>query len=322
MDTVQSKSVAAGVVTYNPEVDRLLENLRAISPQVDRIIIFDNGSENIGDVRAAARKFKNAELLESARNVGIAAALNVISSTAMNGNKWLITLDQDSISAPDMVASLAQHVDALTPLVTPFILDRNKMTLEDHARLELPPVQYFRRAASKGAITSGALLNLEVLEEIGGFDELFFIDCVDYDLNMRLMRSSYRIARVNTTYLLHEQGKAIKTWLRTPRKSLDGRWYWETFYSFGHTPIRCYYKARNRVLYSKKHWRFIGMSNEGIAQIPQQMLLTLAFEENRIKKLSSFAKGIIDGIRTPAPAHSSLIRRGREYAPFELRGGS
>lgn len=299
---MNSGPILAGVVTFNPEVELMLKNLQAVSPQVHRVLVFDNGSDNVADVRQAVHKVENAELMECAQNVGIAAALNRLSVAALErGCGYLVTLDQDSVCAPDMVAKLRKHVNEMTPLVTPFIVDRNKTTLEGYAQLELPAVQYHRRAASKGAITSGSLLNLNTLEELGGFDELLFIDYVDYDLNMRLMRAGYRIARINGTYLLHEVGNARRTWLRTPRKSLDGRWYWETFYSFGHSPTRCYYKARNRVLYTKKHWRYIGFANEGIAQIPQQILLTLVFEEQRLSKLLAFARGIADGVRLPLP---------------------
>lgn len=302
MSSVNSDAIAAGVVTFNPEAGRLLENIRALSSQVRRIIVFDNGSDNVAEVRQVVQQFQNTELIENGENLGIAAALNRVASAAIAEKfGWLLTLDQDSVCASNMVDTLRDHADASTPLITPFILDRNKMTLAEFTRLALPPTQHFRHAASKGAITSGGLLNLQVWDELQGFDERFFIDCVDYDLNMRLMRAGYRIVRVNQTYLLHELGQARKTWLRTPRKSLDGKWYWETFYSFGHSPIRCYYKARNRVLYSRKHWRSIGFANEGIVQIPQQMFLTLAFEENRLRKLRAFIRGIIDGIRTPLP---------------------
>jgi rhamnosyltransferase len=272
--------------------------------------VYDNASANASDVRSVVREVEIAELIECTNNTGIATALNKISLAAIErSGEWLITLDQDSVCAPDMVATLLRYADDLTPLVTPYIVDRNKITLEEYARLELPPVQYHRRAASKGAITSGGLLNLHTLNGVGGFDERFFIDYVDYDLNMRLLRAGYRIARANETYLLHQVGEARGTWLRTPRKSLDGQWYWETFYSFGHSPTRCYYKARNRVLYSRKHWRSIGFANEGIAQIPQQILLTLMFEEERFSKLRAFVCGIVDGIRLPLHAQQVSPRR-------------
>jgi rhamnosyltransferase len=151
------------------------------------------------------------------------------------------------------------------------------------------------------------LLNLRTLDEVGWFDERFFIDFVDYDLNMRLLRAGYRIARVNGTYLIHQHGHAHKTWLRTPRKSLDGQWHWETFYSFGHDPSRCYYKARNRVLYSRKHWRSIGFTNEGIAQIPQVVLLTLLFEKGRLSKMRAFVRGFFDGFRLPLSTREAIV---------------
>lgn len=304
----QAERIIAGVVTFNPDIDLLRENLQAVSPQVSSVLVFDNGSANAGDVQRIVSGISNTELLQSEQNVGIAAALNRLAREAFaRGCEWLLTLDQDSVCAPEMVATLASHADESTLLITPFIIDRNKITIHEYSKLELPAVQYYRRAASKGAPTSGGLLNLSALDEIGGFDESFFIDCVDYDLNMRLLRAGYRIARANRTYLLHEVGKAQRTWLRTPRKSLDGReWKWEVFYSFGHGPERCYYKARNRVLYSRKHWRFIGLSNEGIAQIPQQILLTLLFEERRFAKLRAFILGIVDGFRQPLSAPSGI----------------
>jgi rhamnosyltransferase len=298
VDSVKVDRVVAGVVTFNPEIELLAANLRAISPQVSSVLVFDNASTNVNDVRDVVGRVENAELIESMQNVGIAAALNNIRIAAGDrGCLWLVTLDQDSVCAPNMVATLSERADRLTPLLTPYIVDRNKITLQQYRRLELPSVQYYRRAASKGAISSGALVNLQTLDEVGGFDERFFIDYVDYDLNMRLLRAGYRIARVNKTYLLHQVGDARKTWLKTPRKSLDGEWYWETFYSFGHSPTRCYYKARNRILYSRKHWRSIGFANEGIAQIPQQILLTMIFERGRVPKFRAFVRGISDGIR-------------------------
>ncbi|QVI27575.1 glycosyltransferase [Mycolicibacterium neoaurum] len=290
----------AGIVTFNPDISVLKENLLSVAPQVRIVFLFDNGSDNVGEVRQVVEEFDKARLMESNANLGVATALNRICTAALEAKAtWLVTLDQDSVCAPDMVGVLLRQADESTPLVTPFIIDRNKLTLDSYLSMTMPTVQYYRRAASKGAITSGCLLKLHVWQSMGGFDDLFFIDYVDYDFNMRLMRNGYRIARANQTYLLHEVGAARKTWLRTPRKSLDGEWHWETFYSFGHSPTRCFYKARNRVLYTRKHWRHIKFSNEGVLQIPQQVFLTMVFERDRLTKLRAFISGFRDGLRTP-----------------------
>lgn len=39
--------IVAGIILYNPDIDRLMDNISAISPQVESIIIIDNNSINI-----------------------------------------------------------------------------------------------------------------------------------------------------------------------------------------------------------------------------------------------------------------------------------
>ncbi|MBD3923448.1 glycosyltransferase [Nocardioides cavernae] len=293
-------AIAAGIVAFEPDVDLLLRNVSAIKDQVTTVWVYDNGSSNVEAAAEALRPISGVRLVRSGSNDGIAAAFNAVARMARDaGFKWLVTLDQDSVAPAGMVAALASKAKPGTPLIAPHIVDRNKTTVAAVQATALPPVEYFSRAASKGAITSGALLDLGVLEEVGGFDETFFIDYVDYDLNMRLMRAGYKIARANDTHLSHAVGEARQTWLFTPRRGVDGRWRIERFYAFGHSPTRCYYKARNRVLYSRKHWRSVGLRNEGIVQIPQQIALTLLFEDQKIAKLRAFARGTYEGFRAP-----------------------
>jgi rhamnosyltransferase len=240
----------------------------------------------------------NISVIRGRTNVGIAAALNRLAEVTVSGGaSTLLTLDQDSVSASDMVSTLAAEMGPRVGMVTPFIVDRNKLTLEEFELLRLPRIEQYRQPARRGAITSGALLNLDAWKQVGGFDELFFIDYVDYDFNQRVLEAGYIIYRANRTALLHEVGLATPTWLWTPRKDLAGRWRIERFFAFGHSPTRCYYKARNRIIFTRKHGRNLGLSHEGVWQIPQQVFLTLAFESQRGAKLKSFAQGVRDGCR-------------------------
>lgn len=208
-----------------------------------------------------------------------------------------MTLDQDSVCSVGMVATLNAHMDSTVGIVTPYVVDRNKLTLAEYGLLRLPPVERYRQAARRGAITSGSLIPLHVWQEVGGYDERFFIDYVDYDFNQRVMNAGYAILRANRASILHEVGRAQATWLRVPRRTISGRWEVERFYSFGHSPSRCYYKARNRVLFTRKHGRQIGITNEGIWQLPQQIALTLLFESGRNAKFTGFVRGAVDGLR-------------------------
>jgi rhamnosyltransferase len=53
------------------------------------------------------------------------------------------------------------------------------------------------------------------------------------------------------------------------------------------------------VLFTRKHGRELGISHEGIWQIPQQVVLTVLFETDKLDKLKAFWRGIIDGVRMP-----------------------
>jgi rhamnosyltransferase len=299
--TIESvRMIIAGIVTFEPDIDRLRENIEAISPQVPLVIIYDNGSTNNAAISDLTATSPNVLLLRNEINAGIAAALNRLAEDALNhGASFLLTLDQDSVCSPDMVSTLAKELADGIGMVTPHIVDRNKQTLEDFQRLRLPDIERYRQPARRGAITSGAIVDLAAWSKVGGFDELFFIDYVDYDFNQRLMDAGYSILRVNAAPLLHEVGRATLTWLRVPRKDLSGHWHLERFFAFGHSPTRCYYKARNRVLFSRKHGRKLGLTHEGIWQIPQQIALTLIFERQRVAKLKGFVRGIWDGLRVP-----------------------
>lgn len=290
--------VHAGIVTFEPDVDILRKNIDAIAPQVERVVIYDNGSANLADITEICQSHDTVELLDGRANVGIATALNaILARVADLGADWVVTLDQDSVSSPEMVSGLATYADPGVGMVTPFIVDRNKMTMTEFALLAQPPVDVFTRAASKGAITSGAMTNVDAVKAVGGFADAFFIDYVDYELNRRLLDAGYAILRANAVPLEHEVGKARRTWLVTPRRMVDGRWRWERFYSFGHSEGRCYYKARNRVLYTRLHWRSTWRVNEGVWQLPQQLLLILLFEESRFAKAREFLRGVGAGLR-------------------------
>lgn len=292
--------IYAGIVTYEPDLDRLADNLAGIVGQVDAVLVYDNGSSNGDQVAELVSRHPTVELFAAPSNSGVAGALNRLGEAATDrGARFLVTLDQDSVSPPNMVSVLLGEMGHDVGIVTPYIVDRNKLTEEEYLRLDLPRVERYTQPARKGAITSGSLVRLAVWADVGGFDERFFIDYVDYDFNQRVMSAGYQILRANRTHLVHEVGKAVKTWLRVPRRDISGRWALEVFYAFGHSPQRCYYKARNRVLFTRKYGRTIGISNEGIWQIPQQVVLTVLFEQQRWIKFREFAKGTIDGFRVP-----------------------
>ena len=96
-DPVRNK-VRAVVVTFNPDLSRLTQVVESLAPQVDSIVIVDNGSRNSDDVHAVAQKTAGVDFLGLPDNMGIGAALNVGSRhVLLSKPDWILTMDQDTV---------------------------------------------------------------------------------------------------------------------------------------------------------------------------------------------------------------------------------
>src|SRR5271170_4257355 len=96
-DAYRSK-VWAVVVTHNPTPD-FEQNVRALIPQVKRVIIVDNqSSPAIQEFVGTVASTYESEIIWSQQNLGIASALNLGVDLALTSNacQWILMLDQDS----------------------------------------------------------------------------------------------------------------------------------------------------------------------------------------------------------------------------------
>ena len=94
--------IMAGIVLFNPNKERLTQNIDAIYPQVDKIVLIDNCSTN--GIHIETRKKIDITLIRNNTNKGIAFALNQIMEYAFGHNfDWVITLDQDSVVSNNLI---------------------------------------------------------------------------------------------------------------------------------------------------------------------------------------------------------------------------
>ena len=49
--------IAAGIVLYNPDIDRLKKNLEVIESQVEKVFLVDNHSNNLEEVKKMIKIF-------------------------------------------------------------------------------------------------------------------------------------------------------------------------------------------------------------------------------------------------------------------------
>ncbi len=264
----------AGIVTFNPDIERLEENVSAISKQVPVVVIFDNGSQNIVDIESMILIYKNVELLKSNLNVGIAAALNKLMQWGLEQNYiWMLSLDQDSVCDEHYVTDIKAYFNVETSLgiVAPVIVDRSVGIVGHNPKKAYSYVNT--------CITSGACSKIEAWKKIGGYDEKMFIDSVDFEYCYRMRKYGYGVIQVKNVQLLHQLGESQKR-----------RFLFLKVDVTGHSPFRKYFIARNNVYYPLKHHLWLHFFRGNLRNI-RLIVLVVLYESNKKDKIRSICKG-------------------------------
>ncbi len=272
--------IYAGIVLYNPDSKRLVENVVAIASQVDKVILYDNGSKNIEKIECDTNLMQQCKLIKSPKNCGIASALNKLASFAYNdGAKWLLTLDQDTVVKLGLIDTYRKYMNLpqIGQLCCLFE-DRNnpKMKLTNFAEVE----------KVDRTITSAALVNLLAWKDVGGFDESLFIDYVDHDFCAALIHHGYFNYQINYIGFLHELG-------HTERHSF----LWWSYATTNHNAFRRYYMARNCILVARRYHTSVWRECKWLLGETARIILA---EKDKRKKITNTFKGIKDGLTIDA----------------------
>ena len=192
--------VSIVVVAYEsgPMLAQCLAALRAQGFTDSEVILVDNASSD-RSAQAAARADPAIRLIENARNLGFAAAVNQAAQAARG--RWLALINPDAFAAPDWLERLMAATVAY-PRVRCFT--SRQLMAEDPTRLDgLGDVMALAGFPFRGGYThadpgelapgwvfsacGGAMLvERELFLSVGGFDERLFCYCEDVDLGYRL----------------------------------------------------------------------------------------------------------------------------------------
>lgn len=242
-----SNKTLAVVVAYRPDPVLLGRLLRALAPQVQGGIVVNNGSDlPLTDAELAALGFVVRHLGD---NLGVATALNAGFAWAEQQQAdFVISFDQDSEPAPDMLQRLLQAHGALVAegrpvgAVGPQQIDRRSGRVADafaptrwrYRRLQ-PVVG--QRLEVDHLITSGCLTPLAAWRQAGPMLEPLFIDYVDIEWSLRARARGLQLFIVGGAMLDHALG--------------DGVHHWRGRQVARHGPQRHYYLMRNGVYLQK-----------------------------------------------------------------------
>lgn len=280
-----ANGVCAVIVTFCPRAEDLA-NLAEVRPQVEDLVVVDNGSapEQLCRLREAGRELRFA-LIENEQNLGIAAALNTgVRWAQAKGSRWIALFDQDSAVTEGFIAQMLADFAY-------FAARRNILLLVPRYQDPQSGVERDCPMHEDGGpfvtITSGSMLPVDAFEKCGYFKEELFIYTVDDEYSLRLRSHGYSIALSPHAVLLHVSG--IPSYYR-----IFGRpWFQTTNYRPG---VR-YYISRNRVWMSRRYGARYPRWVRGAMRASLIDFLKLSIAEDfRLAKMKMVFLGLRDGL--------------------------
>ncbi|MFQ5856006.1 MAG: glycosyltransferase family 2 protein, partial [Anaerolineae bacterium] len=287
-----TSAVTAITLNWNRREDTLacLASLQVVSYRNLDVVLVDNGSTD-GTVEAVRRQFPEVEILENTSNLGYAAGCNRALRRFLSGESdYVLLLNNDTVVAPDMVDRLVEtaltypDVGMLGPTVWYYDDPGRLWSAGQRCRpitLSGQPPHVDPQVETPYEVDylfgCGLLLKRQLLEDVGLFDERFFMYYEDQDLCLRARRHGHRLMVV----------PAAKMWHKVSASTGGSG-----------TPLNKYHLARSSVLFYAKHTPrplqpLVALYRLGSAV----RTIARAWRDRRPAVVKAYLQGLADGIR-------------------------
>ena len=275
------------MTTFNPDLSVLREQLSRTAPQVEQVIVVDNGSSAADSIRVLVEGFAKTHWFSLGENRGLGYAHNLgIGKALEEGAESVLILDQDTLPEADMVSVLAETLvsssapdSRVAAVGARYVGAQSKKCFcaEAGVRQVIP---------ADVLISSGALFSASALREIGTMDEGLFIDHVDTEWFLRAHHRGWRSYGVCDAVMRHSLGeRTFRVWL--------GRWRYLPI----HKPFRYYYIYRNSVLLYRRSYPTIRWKQTDILRLLMMFVMFAVFAGDRVENLKMMCLGIKHGVR-------------------------
>lgn len=285
--TSKKPDVAAVIVTFRPNLDRLKQLLAAVDRQVRISIVVDNGSppETVQQMRQFLAASQHLIALEE--NRGIAAAQNMGLTYARDQHSdHVLLLDQDSAPSDGMVGRLLSHCLTLADsgrkvgAVGPSLADerwKSEQRLKPKGREQdvknLLEVDHI--------IASGSMIPLAVIDAVGALMEELFIDYVDIEWCLRASRHGYPSFIATDVVMDHQLGAPMKVLGRVIST---------------HSPMRHYYMVRNTIWLVRQPWLPARWRYGKVPKIALHLLINAVFARPHSQHWRMMLRGLRHGL--------------------------
>ncbi len=204
-------------LTAGPKLAACVESLQHQTLPGIAIVVVDNSGS--GRVRREG-EWPGVEVIENETNVGFGAAVN--QGIRRRPAPFLATLNDDAVARPGWLEALVEAMEA-DPQVG---MCASRVVLAGSGRLDSagmllcldgsskqrghgrPPEEFARQEEVLAPSGSAALYRSRMLEEVGLFDEAFFLYCEDTDLGLRARWAGWKCLYVPEAVVEHHYSQS------------------------------------------------------------------------------------------------------------------
>ncbi|MDG2422006.1 MAG: rhamnosyltransferase [Gammaproteobacteria bacterium] len=285
------------VVTYKPDVTALLKLLGQLNKEIEFIIV-DNGSPDITRLIESIKVYERCrDIICLNQNEGLARALNIGIDWALKHQcKFFFLFDQDSSLCDlfvnrmigtyyDAYQNSKKGLAAIGPrIINPQTMRQTRFKLFNRMILRSDRAFYGSSShyIADFLITSGTLLVLEHIDDIGDMKENYFIDNVDLEWCFRAKSKGYDLIGTDAAVLYHAIGERSSNPL--VRSGVMAQ----------HNPARSYYTSRNRVHLYGADYSPVGWKIRDIIRFVIKTLWLLFTSKEREQYWRYISSGIKD----------------------------
>ena len=216
-------SVAIIIVNYNSGalVSRCLKSLSEQTLCADELVVVDNASTD-AESRSMLDAITNATVIRSDLNLGYGGAIN-LAVQKLTTTDYIVCLNPDAFPEPDWLEAIVNAADSHPDhgSFASLMLREDDTSIVDGAGDELhftgiPWRRFHKRTLPDNlqtepvfsACAGAALYRTSLFNQLGGFDERYFMYVEDIDLGFRLQLAGHPCLLVSDA-IVHHIGSAV-----------------------------------------------------------------------------------------------------------------
>lgn len=291
----------AVIVTFSPDVEFLYQQIDILKKQCV-VVVVDNSEElpikkEISDLCEETKTY----FLDMEDNAGIGAAQNfaiTFVKEKVQGCQYILLLDHDSIPSNKIVFTLYSEYKEInrtnkTAVIGPSLYDPRANqyhgfhVISSYLYKRIKSVEVNEEPVEcVGINSSGSFFSIEVFDDVGPFDEGFFIDHVETDWCLRAVNAGYKLYATQKDELIHFMGDDVLIFnVFGKRKFMPYR-----------SPLRHRYLFRNSVALLKRSYTPFIWKFYCLVKLLYTFLIFTVFSNEKLPQARAMILGLKDGI--------------------------